>query len=187
MNSNTKLTINSKIIKNIVDSSINTILIIGKNNDYLLNKLKNKHIDEFTEDYENKILDFLNELNDEKYDIIILNIELYKFKNINLIINLLLDKGLYSIIQFKNNKKEFFKQTKISNIIKSEKASIIKKFYVNNKIVLNNILFKPFSKYIAYLITKNKLAINLELSLIDKIKKTILFNNREEKLLINKK
>ncbi len=192
MNYNERPKINPKIIFNNIDSSVKTALIIGKNNSDIVEILKSKkvNIDEFQKDNEKEIINFLNDKEDNTYDIIILNFELSNFHKIRIIINLLIDKSLCSIIRFRShnvNKTKITKKDKIDKIIKVENINIIRKFYAKQNFVSKSIFFKPLSYYTVYFITKNKLALNFEPSYTDKIKNILLYKKRSEKLLINKK
>ncbi len=192
MSYNDRPKINPKIIFNNVDSNIDNALIIGNNNSDIVEILKSKKIDveEFQNNKEKEILDFLNSKENNKYNVIIFNFELSNFHRLRIIINALLAKSNYCIIRFRNHNVSNTKITKkdrIYKIINIEKINVLKKFYSKKNFVSKSILFKPFSYYTVYFITKDKPALNFELSFIGKIKKILLSLKRSEKLVINKK
>ena len=170
--------INSKIIFNNMPRGTKNALIIGNNNSDIIEILKLREIafDELISVDEMEIINFLSYLEDKKYEVIILNLEMCNFYKIRKIIEMLITKSFYSIVRFRNNNHDnkITKKKKINNIIKVDRINIIKKFYGRKNFVFVNPLFKYFSYYTVYFLTKNKLGLNFELSMNDKIKKYFL-------------
>lgn len=183
--------INPKIIFNNINKEVRSVLIIGNDNSDVLELLKFKNIPnkEFLEIKEINIINFLLDQEDNKFDLIIFNLELSNFFKIKQIIELLLKKGSRVVIRFRNKNHGKHKTTKrkiINQIIKKDKITILEKIYSKYNFFSECFLFKPFAYYTVYFITKNDLALNFELSFFNKLKK-IIFLKREAKLIINKK
>jgi len=185
--------INSKIIFNSIPVNTKNALVIGENSSDIIEVLKSKKIstEEFQEKNEPKILNFLNKYEDNKFEVIILNIELSDFHDIKTIISTLINKSNYSVIRFRNNNhnKKITKKTLINNIIKKQNISIFNKVFGKKNKISSSIFFKPFAYYTVYFITKNTYAINFGLSPLEKIKKFLNLSNKEINftLEINKK
>lgn len=173
-NYKTRSKINSKIIFNKVSEKTKSALVIGNNNSDLVEvlKLKNVPVKEFNETNEKELINFLNNLDENKFELIVLNYELSNFYNVKCIIEKIVEKSNYSIIRFRNNNHNG-KQTKkklINKILKKDNINIFKRIYGKMNIVSSCILFKPFAYYSVYFISKNKYATNTILSPINKIK-----------------
>lgn len=183
--------INSKIIFNNIPSNTKNALVIGENSSDIIEVLKTKKIslDEFVEKDERKILNFLDTYEDNKFEVIILNLELCDFQNISAIISTLINKSSYSVVRFRNNNhnEKITKKTLINNIIKQQSISVFKKIFGKKNKISNNILFKPFAYYTVYFITKNTYAINFSLSPLDKIKKFLSLLGKETNLTFKNK
>lgn len=173
--------INPKIIFNNVENNTSNALIIGENNSDIIEILisKNVKFDEIVEKNEIKILKSLEEFEDDKFEVIIFNLELSNFHNIQLIISKLIQKSNYSIVRFRNNDhgRKKTKKSIINNIIKQENIKVFKKVFGRKNRISESILFKPFAYYTVYFITKNTYAVNFELSLVEKIKKLMFLAN----------
>lgn len=170
----TRSKINSKIIFNEVSEKTKNALVIGNNNMDLIEVLKLKKISttEFNETNEKELINFLSNLEENKFELIILNYELSNFYNIKCIIDKIVEKSNYSVIRFRNNNHNG-KQTKkklINRILKKENINIFKKVYGKMNTISSCILFKPFAYYSVYFISKDKYATNTILSPINKIK-----------------
>lgn len=191
MNYNSRPKINSKIIFNHVPENTKNVLIIGENNSDIVEIIKQKKIkfDELHSGDEREILNYLSEKQDKKISIIILNLELCNFANIEKIINAVTDKSEYSIIRFRNKtkKSKVSKRKKICGILNSNRINILKKFYSKKNFVSSSLLFKPFSYYSVYFISRDKPALNHEPSFVEKIKNLILSKKEMTKLAIMKK
>lgn len=173
-NYKTRSKINSKIIFNEISENTKSALVIGNNNSDLVEvlKLKKVPVQEFNETNEKELINFLNNLDENKFELIILNYELSNFYNIKFIIDKIVEKSSYGVIRFRNNNHNG-KQTKkklINKILKKDNINIFKRIYGKMNIVSSCILFKPFAYYSVYFISKNKYATNTILSPINKIK-----------------
>lgn len=192
-NYNSRPKINSKIIFNNIPKNTKNALVIGNNSSDITEVLKSKGIifDELSENNETKILKFLNEYDDNKFEVIILNLELSDFHNINVVISTIIKKSNYSVIRFRNNNhnKKTTKKVLINNIIKQQNISVFKRVFGKKNKISNSIFFKPFAYYTVYFITKNTYAINFGLSPLEKIKRLIASPSKEVNLTLetNKK
>lgn len=191
-NYNIRPKINSKIIFYHLLPDTKHTLLIGNNNDDILEILKQKKIScvEFKSLDEKSIIDFLEKQKDKGFDCIILNLELCNYHKLKLILSLLVEKSKYSLIRFRNHNisdKKVTKRKRIKKIIYKERISVIKRFYGKRNFICNCLLFKFFSYYTVYFIKRNEIRLNYELSLSEKVRKFI-FSFRKEalKLIINK-
>ena len=178
MNYKSRPKINSKIIFNNIPKGTKNVLVIGNNNSDIIEILRVKGInfDESNSCDEQEILDYLSYIDDNKFEVIILNLELSNFCKIRKIIEAVVAKSVYALIRFRNNNhnNKITKKEKINNIIKVDKIAIIKKVYGRKNFITENVILKYFTYYTVYFITKNKLGLNYELSLTNKIKKFFL-------------
>ena len=126
--------IDPKIIFECIDDikNIRKALVIGGNNidAFEVFKVKNIVMQEFKNSDETDIINYLNRLDEDQFDLIVLNAELCNFFRINEIINLLLEKGKYSLFRFRSttkNRLKISKRNKIKKEIKKEHAIILKR------------------------------------------------------------
>jgi len=192
MNYKTRPRINPKIIFYDLLPSTRTSLVIGKDNSDIVEVLKSKDVmyEEFKHETEGEIVEFLNGKADKKYDVLIFNSELCDYHGLRRVINLFLAKSHYSIIRFRNYNVASSKVTKrkrILKIIKFENIHVFKKIYSKKNFITKNMLFRPFSHYTVYFITKDKPVLNYAMGFIAKIKKFLFFDRNIEELVINKR
>jgi hypothetical protein len=185
--------VNPKIIFKIV-SEVNNILVIGTNNEDIIEVLRHKkaRVSQINSNQSRDIIDKLEGYVKNEFDFIILNLEITKLLNIRKLIPLISEKSKIAIFRVRNNnlitRNLRTKKEELISIFKENSIKIVQKIYGRKNSIYYNPLAHFVSYYVTYITYKNGVDLAFQEAFTEKfLQKALSFFRGSETVLTSEK